>query len=150
MARQRLATGAAGVLLGLYGVLRLVTENSLRDLLFIAVWMVAAVAIHDGVLSPAVLVVGRLLRAVPARARRWVQLVLVVGALVTIVALPLLHKQGSQPESKALLVNDYSDRLTVLLVVLAVVGLAGYAVQAARSTRPGPDSAHSPDDSRQP
>lgn len=148
MARQRRVIGAAGVLLGLYGALRLVTGNSLRDLLFIAVWMVAAVAIHDGVLSPVVLVVGRLLRAVPARARRWVQLVLVVGALVTIVALPLLFKQGSQPESKALLVNDYSDRLTVLLVVLAIVGLGGYAVQAARGARPGPGSAHFPDDSR--
>jgi divalent metal cation (Fe/Co/Zn/Cd) transporter len=140
MRRQRLVVGAAGVLLGLYGVIRLVTDNSPRDLFLLVVWMLAAVAVHDGVLSPAVLAVGRLLTAVPARARRWVQLVLVIGALVTAVAVPLLYRQGSQPESKALLVNDYGDRLAVLLAVVGAAGLLGYAVQVARTAghaRPG-------------
>ena len=70
MARQRLAIGAVGVLLGLYGVLHLVTGNSTRELFFIGVWLVAAVAIHDGLLSPAVLAVGLLLTLLPPRARR--------------------------------------------------------------------------------
>lgn len=148
MARQRLAIGAVGVLLGLYGALRLVTQNSLRDLFFIAVWLVAAVAIHDGVLSPVVLAAGRLLKAVPPRARRWLQLALVVAGLVTVIAIPLLYREGSQPAIKALMVNDYSARLTVLLVVIAVAGLAGYAVEVARHAGLRRASGQPPEDSR--
>ena len=133
MPRQRLVIGTCGLLLGLYGVLRLVSQNSWTDLGFIVLWMVAAVAIHDGLLSPTVLAVGRLLTAVPARARRWLQLVLLVAGLVTVVAVPLIHREGSQPANKALLVNDYGDRLTLLLVVVSLAGLLGYAVQVART-----------------
>ncbi len=129
----RRALGLAGVLMLSYGVLRLVSENSVRDLLFIALWMAAAVAIHDGLVSPAVLGVGRILTSVPARGRRYLQLALVVGAMVTVVAVPLIYRQGSQPPSKTLLVNDYTDRLAVLLGVVAAAVLLLYAVHVARS-----------------
>ena len=49
----------------------------------------------------------RLLTAVPPRARRYLQLALVVGAGATVVALPLIYRQGTQPASKALLLRDY-------------------------------------------
>lgn len=133
MARQRFALGAAGILLGLYGGLRLVSQNSLTDLFFIGVWLVGAVAVHDGLVSPAVLVVGRALTRIPPQARRYLQSALLVGALVTVIALTLIYREDSQPASKALLVNDYRPRLGVLLAGIAVVSLVGYAVQVARS-----------------
>ena len=60
--------------LALFGVFRLITEVPLRSLSFLPVWMVAALVIHDGVLSPLVVSVGWLLRRlVPDRARRYLQ-----------------------------------------------------------------------------
>jgi hypothetical protein len=68
----RIILAGAGVGLALFGVFRLVTEVPLRSVLFLGVWMVAAILIHDGVLSPLVVSVGWLLRRlVPDGARRF-------------------------------------------------------------------------------
>jgi hypothetical protein len=135
MTRARLLVGSAGILLLAYGSLRLLMQNSLDDLLWIGVWLAAAVAIHDGLLSPAVLAVGRALTVLPERARRYVQLTLVVGAAVTVVALPMVYRNATAtpPESKTLLVRDYGTNLGLLLAVVATVGLLLYAVQVARA-----------------
>lgn len=134
MARWRAGLALAGIGMGAYGVLRLVSQNSGADLLYIVVWLAAAVAIHDGLVSPAVLAVGRALSRVPARARRYVQLGLVVAAMVTVVALPLIYREDTQPPSKALLVHDYGARLTLLLALIAVGSLLAYSAQVARTS----------------
>ncbi len=139
MRRWRRGLALAGLLLLAYGVLRLVSQNSVRDLLFIALWLAAAVAIHDGLVAPGLIGAGRVLTLVPPRARRYLQVGLVVGAVLTVVAVPLIHREGTQPPSKTLLVHDYSARLTVLLALVAAVSLTAYAVQVARS-RSGPST----------
>jgi hypothetical protein len=129
----RLALGAAGVLLGLYGVFRLLTNVGLVELLALAAWLIAAVVIHDGILSPAVVAVGWVLsRVVPSRGRRYLQGFLVVGGLMTVIALPLMLRRDSQPVSKAMLQQNYGGNLTLLLAVTGGLSLLLYAIRVAR------------------
>ena len=84
MRAWRIGLATAGILLGLYGVFRLLTNVGCVELLVLAAWLIGAVVVHDGVLSPLVVSVGWFLsRTVPARARRYLQGFLVVGGLMT-------------------------------------------------------------------
>lgn len=136
MKAWRIAFAASGLLLGLFGVFRLVTEVPIGNLLVLAGWMIGAVVIHDGILSPAVIVVGWFAgRVVPARARRYVQGALIAGGLITVVAIPLILHAGQEAASKALLRQNFGGNLTILLGAVAAVSLVLYAVRVARETR---------------
>jgi len=129
----RIVLAAAGIALALFGVFRLVTGTPVYALLMLGVWLVAALIIHDGVLSPAVVAVGWLLRRfVPDRARRHLQLALILGGLVTVIALPMIYLRGSQPAVKALLLRNYGANLALIIAVIAAVTLVLYATRVAR------------------
>jgi len=130
---SRIALAAAGGLLLIFGVFRLVTELDTGDLVVLGLWLAAAVALHDGLIAPIVVGTGVLLTGVPARARRYVQGALIVGALITVIAMPLIGRQDSQPASKAILLRDYATNLSLLLGMTAAVALALYAVRVLRS-----------------
>jgi hypothetical protein len=133
----RIILAVAGIGLGLFGVFRLVTEIGVHSLLALALWMLAALAIHDGILSPAVIAVGGTLRRlVPDRARRYLQIVLIMSGLITVIAVPMIFLRGSQPPVKALLLRNYGANLSLLIVVIAVVTLILYAVRVARDRSP--------------
>ena len=126
ISRIRIVIGTAGVLLLAFGVFRLGTEVPVPDLLGLALWLGAAVVIHDAVLSPGVIGAGRLLRRIPARARTYVQGALIAGGLVTVVAIPLIYRADSQPDAKALLEQDFRGNLALLLALVGVVALLAY------------------------
>ena len=130
--RLRIALGAAGVALGLFGVFRLLTQIDSPDLVQLAIWLVAALVLHDGVLSPVILAVGAVLTRVPARARAALQGGLIAGALVTVVALPLIRREGTQPDSKAILQQNFTANLAILLAVVAVAAVGYYVVLVVR------------------
>ena len=109
-----------------YGALRILTGAPVEDLRSLAIWLVAAVVIHDGVVSPAVLGAGWLLGRVPPGPRRFAQAGLVVGGMLVVVAAPLIHRQGTQTPSKALLLRDYTGNLVLLLVLVALVSVGAY------------------------
>ncbi len=133
MKAWRIILAAAGIGVALFGVFRLVTEVPIRNLIFLGVWLVAALIIHDGILSPLVVTVGwTLRRLVPDRARRFLQLGLIVSGLVTVIALPMIYLQGSQPAAKAILLRNYGANLTLLVALIATVSLVLYAVRVAR------------------
>lgn len=134
MRRWRIALGAGGVALALFGVFRLLTQVPFTSDLLLVVWMAAAVLIHDGVLTPLVLGIGVLLQRAPPRARRWLQGALIVGGLVMTIAVPLIARRGSQPAAKAILRRDYTGNLIIILCVVGAISLALYAVQVARDT----------------
>jgi hypothetical protein len=135
MTRWRLAIGTTGALLLLFGIFRLVTQVSMSNLLMLAVWLVAAAAIHDGILSPLVVLVGAAIaRTIPPRARRYVQAALIVAAPVTVIAIPLIDRRGTQPRSKAILLQDYGAHLTLLIAIIATVGLLAYAIHVAKDS----------------
>jgi hypothetical protein len=135
----RIILAIAGVGLGLFGVFRLVTEMPVHSLLVLALWILAALAIHDGLLSPAVVAVSSLLRRyVPDRGRRFMQIALIMIGLVTVIAIPMIFLRGSQPSVKALLLRNYGANLTLLIAIIAVVTLAFYAVRVAQDRSPVP------------
>lgn len=132
----RRAFAAAGLALLGYGVARLFLVVAWTDLFLLLVWMVVAVAVHDGLVSPLVLGVGAGLRRwVPDRGRRYLQVGLLTGAMITAIALPMIYLEGSQPPEKAILLQHYGANLTLLLGIVAVVTLALYAVRVARGRR---------------
>lgn len=138
MLLARRVFAAAGLALLAYGVARLFLVVALGDLFLLLVWMVGAVVIHDGVLTPLVLGVGAALRRwVPDRGRRYLQLFLVAGAMITAVALPMIYLEGSQPPEKAILLQDYGLNLTIALGLVAAVTLVLYALRVAKDR--GPD-----------
>lgn len=136
MRRWRQLLGVVGGLLMGYGLLRLYVDVPSADLVVLALWLVGVVVIHDGLLSPAVVGVGwAISRLVPARARRYLQAALIAGGLVTVIALPMIYRQGKQPPSKAILQQDFAGNLTVLLAVTALLSLLAYALRVAGDRR---------------
>jgi hypothetical protein len=131
----RIILAAAGILLGLFGVYHLFTQIPLSSLVALGVWLLAALLIHDGLLSPAVVGLGLLLRRfVPDRGRRYLQAALLMGALVTVVAVPMIYLRGSQPPVKALLLQNYGLNLTLILGLIAAITLSLYAIRVARDS----------------
>lgn len=135
MKTWRITLAVAGILLGLYGAVSLLTNVDIGTLLLLALWLIGAVVIHDGIVSPLVIGVGWLIhRVVPARARRYLQGGLIAAGLVTVVAIPMISQQGAQPANKALLQQNFGVNLTVLVALVAAVSLLLYAVRVARDT----------------
>jgi hypothetical protein len=129
----RILLAIAGIALAAFGVFRLVSETPVNSLLILALWLIAALVLHDAILAPSVVGVGWLLRRyVPDRGRRFVQLALIMSALVTVVAIPMIFLRGSQPAEKALLLRNYGTNLILLLSMIAIVSLILYAVQVVR------------------
>ncbi len=133
--RFRIALGGVGLLLGLFGVFRLLTQIAVSDLVQLAFWLIAALVLHDGILAPLIVAVGAGLTHVPPRARTALQGGLVAGALVTVIALPLIHRAYSQPASKAILRQNYTANLGILLAVVAAGAVIVYAAQTVRARR---------------
>jgi hypothetical membrane protein len=118
----RVILAIAGIGLALFGIFRLVPETPVHSLFVLALWMFAALAIHDGVLSPTVIVVSSVLRrCVPDRGRRYLQIALIMSALITVIALPMILLRGSQPAVKALLLRNYGANLSLLIGIIAVI-----------------------------
>ena len=136
MRKYRIALGVAGGLLLAFGVFRLVTELDPADLFVLAVWLVAAVAIHDGLIAPITVGTGVALTRVPPRSRRYLQGALLVGALITVIAIPLIGRQDTQPEAKAILLRDYGANLALLLGMTAAIALVLYALRVLREQEP--------------
>ena len=137
MKAWRIILAVAGLALLAFGVFRLLSEIPTHNLLILAVWLAAALVLHDVILAPSVVGVGWLLRRyVPDRGRRYVQVALIMIALVTVIAIPMIFLRGSQPAVKALLLRNYGANLIVIIGVLAVVSLILYAVRVARDGRP--------------
>ena len=132
MRTWRVALAVAGILLAVFGALRIVTTVPLGALTILALWMIGAVIVHDGIIAPATVTVGWLLgRFIPPRGRRYVQAFLLSGGLVTIIAIPLILRRNTQPASKAILQQNYAGNLTVLLGIIAGLSLLAYAMHVA-------------------
>lgn len=133
MKAWRILLAIAGIGLAAYGVFRLLSEIPTHSLLVLAVWLIAALVIHDAILAPSVIGVGWLLRRyVPDRGRRYLQAALIMIALVTVIAVPMIFLRGSQPAVKALLLRNYAANLILIMGIIAVISLILYAVRVAR------------------
>jgi hypothetical protein len=127
--KYRVALIAAGGLLLAFGAFRLVTHLDRSDLVALATWMIVAVVLHDFVIAPATVGTGVLLTHVPPRARRYLQGALIVGALITVIAIPLIGRRDTLPAVKAILLRDYAANLALLLGLTVGVALLLYVVR---------------------
>jgi hypothetical protein len=134
--KYRIALGLSGGLLLTFGAFRLVTQLDPRDLFVLAMWLAAAVVLHDCVIAPITVGTGVALTRVPPRSRRYLQGALLIGALITVIAIPLIGRRGTQPASKAILLRDYAPNLALLLGMTAAIALVLYAFRVLREDRP--------------
>ena len=142
----RIVLAVVGVGVGTYGIFQLLTQLPWQTLVLLALWLIGALIIHDGLLSPAVIGVGAALRRyVPDRGRRYLQFGLIMAAMVTVIAVPMIYRANTQPPAKALLLQDFGINLTVLLAAIGGGTLIAYAIRVARDRsmpgRPPPDEA---------
>jgi uncharacterized membrane protein len=129
----RIVLAVVGIGLATYGVSLLLTQIPRQTLVLLALWLIGALIIHDGVLSPAVVAVGVALRRyVPDRGRRYLQFALIMAAMVTVIAVPMIYRAHTQPPAKALLLQDFGINLTVLLAAIGCGTLIAYAIRVAR------------------
>jgi hypothetical protein len=136
MLLARIVFAVAGLGLLLYGGYSLLTHVPPALLVWLVVWLVAVLLAHDLVLAPGVVGLGWVIgERVPAGGRRYLQAGLVVTAMVTVIALPLMLRQGSRPPAKAMLLQNYA--LNWLLLVLAIAGVlvVAYLVRRSRHGR---------------
>ena len=136
----RIVLASLGVSAVVFGTGRADHRRSGRRPAALVVWLAAAVIIHDALWSPGLLGVGALLSRVPARGRRYLQGGLVVGAALTVLAVPMIYLHGRQPPSKSILLQDVGANLALLLGIIAAVSGAAYVVRwSATGVGAGPD-----------
>jgi len=128
----RIVLGVLGVSAAAFGTIELISGVPLPSLLRVAVWLAAAVIIHDAIWSPGLIGVGALLSRVPARGRRYLQGGLIVAAALTVIGVPMIYLRGQQPASKAILLQDVGANLAVLVVIVAAVSGAAYGWRVIR------------------
>lgn len=136
----RWVLGAAGVLTGLYGAWLLFDRTGPDQLLSAVVWLAAGVALHDGLLAPAVVVAGVLaVRFLPDAVRAPVAIVAVVLGSLTLLAVPVLGGFGRRADNPTLLDRDYTVGwlLVAALVVVVVASGTLVAERRRRGTRAG-------------
>ncbi len=136
MTRTRVTIGIAGAALIAYGAWRILGTTRLTRPRTLALWLVGAVVLHDGILAPLTMttgyVIGRIFRP---RSRRYVAGALVTAAMITAVAAPLIHRRGRGPAGSTLEVRDYASNLVVLLGSVALVTTVAYLLRVLRDGR---------------
>jgi hypothetical protein len=133
----RTVIGGLGLAALGYGVWLIARWPSHTKPISLATWLVGGLILHDGILVPATLIVGAVLaRTVRPRARRYVQGFLIVAAVVTVVAVPLVIREGKAQPGQALLTQDYLSHLIWVLAAVAGLCLLAYVVRVVRDHRP--------------
>lgn len=136
MRATRWLLGGLGVALLAYGIWRIFEFADATRPRQLALWLVAALVLHDGILSWLVVGVGWLLaRLVPGRARSYLQGGLVTAGLVAAVAVPLIYRRGKSQPGQALLERNYSANLALIVAGIAAVTGAAYLLRVRRDAQ---------------
>ncbi|TFC56612.1 MULTISPECIES: hypothetical protein [Cryobacterium] len=113
--------GALGLAFGGY---LMVDTVALRRLPGVALWIGAAIVLHDAVISPLVFGLGVLTRRAGHRLAGaiivTVQAAIVLGSLMTLIVLPAIAAQGLGPKNPTILPLDYARNLGLFWLTLAV------------------------------
>lgn len=148
--KWRLALGAVGVLGIGYGAKLLFSKEQVNRPWEVIKWAIGADIVTDGLLIPGAILIGWLVsKTVRPRARRYLQGALIVGASVTIVAIPLIHRRNDAQPGQGLLRQNYAANLAILLGLIAAAALALYVLRVARDhagPRPRVAKVRPPDD----
>ena len=128
--------GTAGLLFGLFVLFDTVSVPRLPG---VALWIGAAIVLHDAVLAPLVFFSGILLRRAGRRVTGTIVLVvqgaIVVGSIMTLVVVPAIVAQSLTPNNPSILPLDYGRNLALFWVAVALVATVWSALLYARSRR---------------
>ncbi|MEP6816189.1 MAG: hypothetical protein ABI873_11625 [Marmoricola sp.] len=112
--------GGAGLAVGAYGVYLLLSLG-LSNLLAALYWLAGGVILHDGLIGPALIVVGvGVAMLVPHRVRAPVAAGLIVLGTVTMTAIPMLGRFGAKPDNPTLLDRNYTVGWLVFAALVAL------------------------------
>lgn len=143
MRATRIVLVVLGVLVMAFGAYVLVTTVRPNRIGGLATWLLAAVVLHDAVLSPFIVAVGLLLRRTGRRLGVGVlvvvQTAVVLGSVLALVVLPEIAAKHHGQKNPTVLPFDYTTRLLVVegvLLAVVVVALVVGVVRARRSPRP--------------
>ncbi|MGA1813794.1 hypothetical protein VH571_15535 [Frondihabitans sp. 4ASC-45] len=124
-----LGLGAAAILFGAYVMVDTVKPKNIWGLV---TWLIGAVIIHDGIISPAVVAISIAMRKRGRRVRPAVigiiQGAIVVGSIFTLVVVPEIIRKAKGPKNVTVLPFDYANRLAVLWAVIAVLAALAIVV----------------------
>ena len=127
MRAARVALIAAGVLGLALGAYVLVDTVALRRLPGVALWIGAAIVLHDAVISPLVFGLGVLTRRAGHRVAGGIivtaQAAIVLGSLMTLIVLPAIVAQGLGPKNPSILPLDYALNLGLFWLGLAAASV---------------------------
>nr|RZI35170.1 hypothetical protein BJQ95_02436 [Cryobacterium sp. SO1] len=119
-----IAVGVFGLAFGAYV---LVDTVALRRLPGLALWIGAAIVLHDAVISPLVFGLGVLTRRAGHRLAGsiivTVQAAIVLGSLMTLIVLPAIVAQDLGPNNPSILPLDYALNLGLFWLALAVASV---------------------------
>jgi hypothetical protein len=134
--RTRVLLGAIGIAMIGYGTWRIFANARATQPLHLGEWLLGALVVHDGVIAFVIVAVGWVLvRAVPGRARAYVQGGLITAGLVTAIAVVETYRRGKSAPGQALLEQNYRANLVVLLVLICLGTLLCYMVRVVRDAR---------------
>jgi hypothetical protein len=123
-----IAVGILGLALGGYV---LVDTVALKRLPGLALWIGAAIVLHDAVLAPIIFGLGVLTRRAGHRVAgsviMTVQATIVLGSLITLIVLPMIAAQRLGAKNPTVLPLDYAANLGLFWLILALAG-AGVSV----------------------
>jgi hypothetical protein len=127
MRAARVILIAVGVLGLAFGAYVLVDTVALKRLPGLALWIGAAIVLHDAVISPLVFGLGVLTRRAGHRVAGsiivTVQAAIVLGSLMTLIVLPAIVAQDLGPKNPSILPLDYALNLGLFWLALAVASV---------------------------
>ena len=141
VARVRLILGGVGALVLLLGVWKVLHAVQPANLIWLVVWLLGSVIVHDGVLVPVV----SLLRAgvhrglrLPRAAVSILQGGFVVGGVFVLVVVPAIWSKHLGHTNVTILPGDYGRRLIAVLVVIAgctLIGMVAVVIRRRSGTK---------------
>lgn len=139
--RVRLALGGLGFLVLLTGIWKVLHAVQPASYVWLAVWLLGAVVLHDGVLAPLlnVLRLGahRGLGRLPEGALALLKAGFVVGGLLVLVVVPEIWAQHLGPANPTVLPGHYASSLLAVLGAIALATAVGVGVVSLRARRTG-------------
>ncbi|KQP57059.1 hypothetical protein [Agreia sp. Leaf283] len=131
-----IAIGLAGLFAG---AVILVQKERPDQILGVIVWIGAAIIVHDGILSPLLLLVDvwmrRAGRRIPYAVLAIIQGGVVVGAIMSMLVLPEIYKKSIGTKNPTILPLDYGLNLALFWAAVAVLTAAACALYLRRSRR---------------
>jgi len=115
----------------------------------VALWIIAAIILHDAILAPIVFVLGTLISRAGHRFGGAVVVVVegfvVVGSIMALIVVPAMIATNYAPDNPTVLPLNYGVNLAVFFVVLALVaaGLSVWLYSRTKRTKERPDTRNS-------